>query len=147
MERAEHSKSIETSDSQENDQVEDYVVEEYEEMEIIKTDDVKRRMDELEEENNINEMQIYDNQTIIERDSRGNESLKRSQSETYDDSYIFETQETNDQSLLSNEIADEYTVFGQFVANELRSISKPENRKKLKLTIQRAIIDITESDD
>lgn len=149
MEKTEHYKSNEASDPLEKDQVEDCVVEEYEELEIIKTDDVKRRMNELEEDNiTANEMQICDdNQTIIERDSRVNVTVKRRPSEFYEDSYTFETQEPSDQSILSNEVTDEYTVFGQFVANELRSISKPDNRKKLKLAIQRAIIDITESDD
>ena len=42
---------------------------------------------------------------------------------------------------------DEYTVFGSYVAHELRSLHSEEKRRDLKRIIQKAIIDMAELDD
>lgn len=57
--------------------------------------------------------------------------------------------ETVDHSNVSvaKEVQDEYTIFGQFVANELRSLNSFQNRKKLKRLIQRSILEISELEE
>lgn len=42
---------------------------------------------------------------------------------------------------------DEYTIFGNYVAHEIRSLLSEENRRHLKQIIHKAIIDIGELDD
>lgn len=42
---------------------------------------------------------------------------------------------------------DEWTIFGQFVTNELRSLKNKKNRKRLKRLIQKAILDVAETED
>lgn len=131
------------------DSPETEVEDEYNEIEIIKTDDVKRRMNELDEEIHTTKMeslQMYENQINIERSSE--DIHKRRRTNSFESAYVYDSHHSSEQNLPHNvEPADEFTIFGQFVANELRAISNPVNRKKLKLVIQRAIIDITETDD
>lgn len=42
---------------------------------------------------------------------------------------------------------DDYSVFGDYVASELRQLRSDENRKKLKRTITKAIIEMGEMED
>lgn len=57
-----------------------------------------------------------------------------------------------DQQMLDEAVAvlrapkDEFDVFGEFVAMELRQISSNEKRRRLKLKIQRAILEIGEEE-
>lgn len=46
-----------------------------------------------------------------------------------------------------NRIQDEWDIFGQFVASELRQMRTDGARKSLKRTIQKAILDASESED
>ncbi|KAI4458835.1 hypothetical protein MML48_7g00011611 [Holotrichia oblita] len=43
--------------------------------------------------------------------------------------------------------ADDYQIFGDFVAAELRRLKSPEKERLLKQKIQRAILDVSESED
>lgn len=43
--------------------------------------------------------------------------------------------------------ADDYQIFGDFVAAELRSLKSSEKQRLLKQKIQRVILDISESED
>lgn len=43
--------------------------------------------------------------------------------------------------------SDEYDIFGEYVASELRSLQSDYNRRKLKRIIQKAILDMSEIDD
>jgi hypothetical protein len=46
-----------------------------------------------------------------------------------------------------DEEEDEYAIFGNYVADEIRSLHSEENRRDLKRIIQKAIIDMAELDD
>jgi hypothetical protein len=46
-----------------------------------------------------------------------------------------------------DEEEDEYTIFGNYIAHEIRSLYSEENRRALKRIIQKAIIDVAELDD
>lgn len=41
---------------------------------------------------------------------------------------------------------DEFQIFGDFVASEIRNLKSPEYQRQLKLTIQRAILQFSEHD-
>ncbi|KAJ8918002.1 hypothetical protein NQ315_011455 [Exocentrus adspersus] len=51
------------------------------------------------------------------------------------------------QAASASKSTDDFQVFGDFVACELRNLRSKENQKKLKRAIQRAILDISELDD
>lgn len=42
---------------------------------------------------------------------------------------------------------DEYQIFGDFVASELRGLTKPGSKRKLKRLIQQAILQVSGEDD
>lgn len=42
---------------------------------------------------------------------------------------------------------DEYQIFGDFVASELRGLRKAASKRKLKRLIQQAILEVTDEDD
>lgn len=53
----------------------------------------------------------------------------------------------NSEDVNEEEEEDEYTVFGSYVAHELRSLHSEDKRRDLKRIIQKAIIDMAELDD
>lgn len=46
-----------------------------------------------------------------------------------------------------NKPSDEFDIFGEFVASEIRSLQLDHNRRKLKRIIQKAILDMSEIDE
>lgn len=48
---------------------------------------------------------------------------------------------------VGDKITDEFQVFGDFVASELRNLRSRENQNRLKRMIQRSILEISEIDD
>lgn len=46
-----------------------------------------------------------------------------------------------------NKPSDEFDIFGEYVASELRSLQFDHNKRKLKRIIQKAILDMSEIDD
>lgn len=107
----------------------------------------------------------YDDHSFSKKEAQSNSKLRISNIEVIPvrDSMYFEDEvaspphkkprdifiETVDQTIAntSNEKSDEFNIFGQFVANELRSLNEPQNRKKLKRMIQRAILEVSDLEE
>jgi hypothetical protein len=79
------------------------------------------------------------------------ESQSRKRRHTVPDTSDDVTQKTvtsrNSEDVDEEEEEDEYTIFGSYVAHELRSLHSEERRRDLKRMIQKAIIDMAELDD
>ncbi|KAJ8977060.1 hypothetical protein NQ317_017222 [Molorchus minor] len=71
---------------------------------------------------------------------------------TADNKYIKKKRTCNDNAMekamaVLNRPSDEFDIFGEYVASELRSLQHDHNRRKLKRMIQKAILDMSEIDD